>query len=541
MIIYVIMGDLDDNSDIDDILGLPSEKVASITPSFSDLFEDEVEGGNSDLDREEFEDIKEFKGKPQKTIFGEKFYKIVLNGEGEIAQKLHKSLASFLNAKEPEDKTMFRNRLQPVVWDMTEQVAQKVGGSLTNEKKIFLRFALLLPSLIKKAQKENLASVIMDNNTGEPVHYLDEWLEMVSQGEVQPLGSDEEPVKTKNKSSNGLRMQRDKFKGAYDSRVTTLKHHQKKRSQLENNIVKCVNSLGDHTPDPAITTIQMSYSIIQKNALTDIVNTVKNLQELDREYNVALHEAKAAQAKLIDMQGRIDDEPSEAVNPAVLKKEVNNIRQIHKMCVGRQGNHFPLLSGSYFSSNFNDMATREQILTIMKQIEGIDPSIFRRTHRRETHRIVPHVIIIPCYGDEGICWEPFEKFNRSTSRGRIAVPLYPKNLKLTIITAMADLKWEVAKAKAQNYWMEEGITGKYFQWFEERKLRGDVKQKFIDDYILWVTKESEGTQKLDKEVRGIFWRNIPFPKELRTRLKNRGFVYSELYKKDSNREMSDGY
>ena len=77
-----------------------------------------------------------------------------------------------------------------------------------------------------------------------------------------------------------------------------------------------------------------------------------------------------------------------------------------------------------------------------------------------------------------------------TSRGRIAVPLYPKDIKFAVITALADLRWEVAKAKAQYYWMEEGLTGRYFQWFEERKLKGDVKLRFIDDYILWITKRN---------------------------------------------------
>jgi len=42
-------------------------------------------------------------------------------------------------------------------------------------------------------------------------------------------------------------------------------------------------------------------------------------------------------------------------------------------------------------------------------------------------------------------------------------------------------------------------------------------------------------------VRGIFWRYTPFPQDVKDRLKNRGFVYSELYKKDQNRAMSDGY
>ena len=48
-------------------------------------------------------------------------------------------------------------------------------------------------------------------------------------------------------------------------------------------------------------------------------------------------------------------------------------------------------------------------------------------------------------------------------------------------------------------------------------------------------------QKLDRDVRGGFWRYTPFPEELKEKLKNRGFVYSELVKRDKNRSMSDGY
>jgi hypothetical protein len=119
--------------------------------------------------------------------------------------------------------------------------------------------------------------------------------------------------------------------------------------------------------------------------------------------------------------------------------------------------------------------------------------------------------------------------------------MYPKNIFLAVLYAIADLRWQVAKEKAAHYWMEEGITGHYYMWFSDNKLKGDVRLKFIEDYILWITKESEGVQKLDKEVRGIFWRNMPFPQELKDNLRNRGFVYNELYKKDINRSLSDGY
>jgi hypothetical protein len=150
-------------------------------------------------------------------------------------------------------------------------------------------------------------------------------------------------------------------------------------------------------------------------------------------------------------------------------------------------------------------------------------------------------MLIPNYGDTGICWEPFERHNRASSRGRIALPIFPKDVETAVISALADLRWQVAKERAQHYWMEEGITGRYYQWSQDQRLRGDVKDYFIRDYILWITKESQGMQKLEREVRGIFWRMMPFPQAIKDNLKNRGFVYDELYKKDVNISMSDGY
>jgi hypothetical protein len=56
-----------------------------------------------------------------------------------------------------------------------------------------------------------------------------------------------------------------------------------------------------------------------------------------------------------------------------------------------------------------------------------------------------------------------------------------------------------------------------------------------------MTKESEGTQKLDKEIRGVFWRFMPFSQPVKEKLKGRSFAYQELYQRDLNRSMSDGY
>jgi hypothetical protein len=119
--------------------------------------------------------------------------------------------------------------------------------------------------------------------------------------------------------------------------------------------------------------------------------------------------------------------------------------------------------------------------------------------------------------------------------------MYPKNLTIALLSAVADLRWQVAKEKASFYWMEEGLTGNYYQWFQNNKLKGDIKEYFVQDYILWMTKEAEGTQKLDKEIRGVFWRFMPFAKAVKEKLKGRSFIYQELCQRDLNRAMSDGY
>ena len=50
-----------------------------------------------------------------------------------------------------------------------------------------------------------------------------------------------------------------------------------------------------------------------------------------------------------------------------------------------------------------------------------------------------------------------------------------------------------------------------------------------------MTKEIEGTQIMEKELRGIFWRGIPFSREKREELSKRSMNYLDLYKKDAVR------
>ena len=477
-----------------------------------------------------------------KPLFRDKnYYKIAMGGEGDVAKRFHATMSQFLNTKDPQERSMYRGRLMSAFWNLAESIAVKSAGNLPLPKKLLLRFGIVLPNIISAEQRQMISKIIMENTTGEPVHYVDEWMHKIATGHINPSATDEVKVKKQNADVQ-ISSKLDKAQGQRDVQFGLLSGKLEDLEASEFQLKNVVEMLQNRGPNPAYPGLKYGYSEEQRSCLTEIGNIVRTMSAQDKEVARLYLQLSNASESLDSLKEQAAEVGQVSlVDNQAMRDEFNTVRQMTKMCVGRQGNHLPILMKQYFRANIRDIGTRENIIAEMSEVERIDPAIFERTFKRQTNRITPYVIIVPCYGDSGMCWEPFERFNRATSRGRIAIPMFPKEIKNAVITALGDLRWQVAKEKAQHYWMEEGLTGQYYQWFEEGKNRGDVKEAFIQDYLLWITKESEGTQKLDREVRGIFWRHIPFPQELKEKLRNRGFLYNELYKKDKNREMSDGY
>ena len=82
---------------------------------------------------------------------------------------------------------------------------------------------------------------------------------------------------------------------------------------------------------------------------------------------------------------------------------------------------------------------------------------------------------------------------------------------------------------------KEKITEKF------RSLRTN-RDRFADDYTMWVLYEKDGIMRVNSVIRDIFYRNIPFKKEIRDRLENMP-AYNEIaprYKNIQNRNIT-GY
>ncbi len=540
----------DQDPELANLLGLDSNDTKG--PDFETLFNEkkgekcskgthiEEKDQFTDISQKSFIKIDKIQENSKPYFTDKEYYKKVLLGSGEISKKVHSLLSQFLGAKDPQDRTLFRNRLIPAYWDLCREVANKFGGSVSIQKKLLFRFGILAPNLISGEQQEMISRVILNNDTAEPIHYLDEWISKIIRGEISASETDELKYvkKTANQRKKDMADKRATVKVA---ELSMLNNKILERDQSETELIAKTKSLQSHDVRAEYNGLKAEYGQDQKSTLSSIPEILRKLGNLDRSISQSFKKLDDLSREINSLKDKIDGIDIENSDTESVQNEFNTVKQMAKMCVGRQGNHFPLLMEQYFRSNIRDIATRENIINILINLERLDSGLFLRTYKGQVNRIIPYIIIVPCYGDQGVCWEPFERRNKIAGRGRLAIPLYPKNLREAIIYAVADLRWQIAKEKAMHYWMEEGFTGRYYQWFDKNKLKGDVKDAFIRDYILWITKESEGTQKLDKEIRGMFWRLLPFPQEVKDKLRNRGFAYGDLYKKDMNISKSDGY
>ena len=544
----VFQGEMD--SDLAALLGTGGADNV-LPPDLSDIF---GESGDSqskkskenqgvDLSATGFPKItKRFEEKPHDFFNDPNYYKTALSNEGDIAQRVHNILQKYLTTKDPKDRSVFRQQFITPYWDFLLNVARKAAGKqLPPPKRFLLRFALLHPTFINAETRTFLSKIVVENELNQPVYYMDEWLKAVGNGVISPSTTDEVRVSSTNAQSK-LQQLLEKATGKLDGSRALLKAKDKERTETEKLIRSRFESIFERTPLRELSDVSDCLNERQKAAIVEIQNLLKDLLKNDHDVALCIKDFINAESDVQSLTDKLDAEGGTVTaDIGAIDNEFNTIRQMAKMTCGRQGNHFPVLTGEYFHCGPNDVGIRENIIAMLAKIESIDAEVYCRVYKNRLNRIVPFVLLIPTYGDTGFCWEPFDRHNRATSRGRIVIPMYPKNLYLAVLYAAADFRWQVAKEKASFYWMEEGLTGHYYQWFQAQKLKGDIKEYFINDYILWMTKEAEGIQKLDKDVRGTFWRYMPFTKEVKEKLKTRSYVYQELYQRDMNRAMSDGY
>ena len=542
---------LDDEVETEDfgnIFGSQPEKVKPVSRAGKRTIHD------VDLSKTSFDPLEKLVNDTPSDVYDDpKYYKTCLTGENQSAQRVHQILTKYLTTADPKDRSVFRQQIVTAYWELLRGMIGKMSSMSTPlPKRMLVRYGIILPSLFKPESKEFFSKMIFENTSNEPVLYVDEWFREIASGRMTNSATDEakkprapENSEAANKEERArLQQLQSKNSGKLQSAENILNIKENERKVIETELIRNVNQICTHAALYGMEPHTAGLSEEQRKLFPAITDLLRRLSRNDKEFTKAFDEYKEAKAAFESVEGKVmaaGGHQEETNDTEAVKLEFETYRQMAKMTVGRRGNQFPIFTREFFHCTENGTGMRENVIETLRWIESLDPGVFVRMHKNVPNRIVPYVMLVPTYGDRGFCWEPFDRYNRVTSRGRIVVPMYPRDLKIAVLTAVADLRWQVAKEKASYYCMEEGLTGQYYQHVEQMKLKGDLKEFFIEDYILWMTKESTGVQRLDKDVRGIFWRNMPFPKELKEDLRKRSLVYDELCKKDANREMSDGY
>jgi hypothetical protein len=293
-----------------------------------------------------------------------------------------------------------------------------------------------------------------------------------------------------------------------------------------------------------------------------------SINEMGMTYEAHLREEEKHRSKAKDDLATGADENLKRVMYEIDHRLLN----VMAVCSGSTATAFPILTNMVIKgSPANFYTSKKKLDSIARNLREIDYSVFYREivekvgEAREIieEEVLPSFVLVPSFGTKTMLWQELDGNNRK-SRGRIVIPvLFMGDLQKNLAHTFACFRWELNRTLKGAMWadpVEGGLTGVYFDYvnffkkmsklsvetkaaIEERfKSIRTNRDRFADDYIMWILYEREGIMKCNAVVREMMYRHIPFKKEVRDRLENMP-AFSEIgtkFKNIRNRELT-GY
>jgi len=264
--------------------------------------------------------------------------------------------------------------------------------------------------------------------------------------------------------------------------------------------------------------------------------------------------------------------------PATIDNGVNRFKyEMHAMyqpnvrlTTGNPATHLPILTKYHITIPLDKCAVTKRILSdTIESILQTDYTAFNREIvyndeqsgiRKEfvQRSIIPDFILVPSLGGKVMMWQDLSilRGNGSKeSRGRIILPLFANgDIKTMMLEAIAAFRWELCKNILGPDWNNPGIpsiTSEYMDYIQFYKKSKDLsielkekistefkrfrtdRDKFVNDYLAWIRYESEGIQRLNRVVRGIFYKHIPFQKDIRDKVSKLP-AYADMHNRFTN-------
>ena len=226
-----------------------------------------------------------------------------------------------------------------------------------------------------------------------------------------------------------------------------------------------------------------------------------------------------------------------------------------RLVTGNPSTFLPILTDAHIITPLDKCTlTHQNLKEAIHQIISIDYTAFNReaVYNNESEGIlreliqtsvIPDFISVPSIGTKIMMWKDLGVTRGAGSketRGRIILPIFIQgDLKTMLTEAIAAFRWELCKTILGVDWNNVGVpslTSEYTDYvmfykknkdlsielkekiaIEFKRFRTD-RDKFVNDYVLWLKYESEGIQKLNRVVRGMFYKYIPFQKIIRDKI-----------------------
>lgn len=264
-----------------------------------------------------------------------------------------------------------------------------------------------------------------------------------------------------------------------------------------------------------------------------------------QDYKEALREMKK-RGMISDKEAEEDFESSSKR----LEYEVDNmIQTTQRLCYGQISVYFPILHSDMIIKDFDDsLIRRETIEKTINSIMDVDFSAFYRevlyknselniTKELVMQEVLPNIILMPTYGSRAIMWEELST-RQKNSTGRFLFPIFTsEDLESLAIPTIGAFRWELCKTMLGPAWndiTQMSLTSEYsdyVQFYKKnrnlsddskeklkiqiKKCRNNLREVFVSDYFIWIKYESKGIMRLNRVVRNILYRQVPFSKDIR--------------------------
>ena len=289
-----------------------------------------------------------------------------------------------------------------------------------------------------------------------------------------------------------------------------------------------------------------------KQWLTAVLEGTKepSKSEFDMDYYETLREMKKT--------GQMTEDEMKKAQTDSMRKfnyEVSNMFRYNSRIVSGQMSVFvPILYKELFMGHVDQSyMTTNKVNAIIRKIVSVDYSLFyRESMQNDPERniekeyiqeeVYPDLILMPTYGSNGAMWQEIEGRKRATP-GRFLFPIFAEtDMEDVFIRVCGRFRWELCRTIQGVTWNDvkyKSLTSEYVDYIqfyrknralsEEKrekiklqiqKGRGNTREVFVIDYLLWVKNEATGSLRLNKVAREVLATYCPFVKEIRDKVQS---------------------